>query len=124
MSFLRAWRTTIPKRGEIPESPSIMLVREVVLDPDVRLHAAAAMNELISGVDAKCLEASELRFSDGRRGALLEMHFDQDGVRVVRMQALRIDDDLLTTATFSTAAMLFDEGVRHRYVRSLKSVAV
>jgi hypothetical protein len=131
-------RTTVtfrvpPERGfadariEHPIRPNLVVHRRAGA---VSLAAAVAEVREKLGLSIPGLskiESSELAFADGAVGVLLSYRFPAARVgalEVCQLQALRVDDGVLTTLTLTTEGRHLDDAARAAYRRSLASATL
>jgi hypothetical protein len=105
--------------------PNLTVTRVQVETPDLAAIAARAADELLERIKGiQGLRTTELQFSDGVKGVLLEYAFPVMQFTVVQLQAMRIDGDTLTTLVLCTESSRLTDSVHAQYVASLKSAAV
>ncbi len=105
--------------------PNLTVTRAEVEDPDLEAIAARTSDDLLARIAGiQGLKVSELQFSDGVRGVLIEYAFPVMQFTVVQMQAMRVDGHTLTTLVMCTESSRFTDSVRDTYVESLGSASL
>jgi hypothetical protein len=105
--------------------PNLTVTRVPANGHDLEGVAARSCEELMQRIEGiKGVKASEVVFADGKQGVLLEYAFPVMSFTVVQMQAMRIDDDTLTTLALCTEASRLTDAVHDSYVKSLLSASL
>ncbi len=77
----------------------------------------------IAGIST--IDTDELAFADGHVGLLIQYTMPgHKDFKLAQMQAARLDDDVLTTATLSTELSRLNAATVELYVKSLASITV
>lgn len=105
--------------------PNLTMSRAPLESGDLEGYAAHTLDHLIDRVQGvEGARSSRLLFADGVEGILLEYSFPIMSFEVVQLQALRVDEGVLTKLVFCTEGSLFTGDDRDRAIEMLASACV
>ena len=116
-----------PGMTQLPVRPNLIVQRRKVTMPtDVSRLVAAVCADLvrhIAGISA--IDMDDFTFADGNVGLLIKYTMPaHKEFKLAQMQAARLDDDVLTTATISTELSRLNAEVVELYLKSLASLSL
>ncbi|HEY4220080.1 MAG TPA: hypothetical protein VGO62_02030, partial [Myxococcota bacterium] len=131
------WRIAAPE-SNLKEARAPGMV-QLVIRPNLivqrrRVPANADLNALVAQVCADLVrniqglspvDATGFAFADGKDGSLIK--YTMPGYKefkIAQMQAMRLDDDVVTTASISTELTRLNPAVLEDYLKCLASIAV
>lgn len=111
-------------QSQYPLRPNLIVHRrQIPTGADLDMVAAEICAELVHSIEGmRDLSTNELAFADGHAGRVVQFDFPAGKAATVRQfQALRLDDDVLTTLTLTVDATTLNDERKDSYFQSLAS---
>ena len=110
-------------RVKTPIRPNMIVHRRPEKSADLAAVLAHVQGELLTAVSGiSPIEAADVTFADGKKGALIAYSMPAPkGLEISQLQAMRLDDGVLTTLTVSTERAALTPERKAAYVKALVS---
>lgn len=116
-----------PGMTQLPVRPNLIVQRKKVSKPnDIGKLVAAICADLVRHIAGiSTIDMDDFTFADGNVGLLIKYTMPaHKEFKLAQMQAARLDEDVLTTATISTELSRLNPDTVELYVRSLASLSL
>jgi hypothetical protein len=113
-----------PGMVQIVVRPNLIVQRRKVAVADLNMIVAGVCAELMRNVSGiSPIDTTGLRFADGREGSLLKYTMPgHKEFKIVQLQAMRLDDDIVTSAMLSTEMSRLNAGQLEELLACLASI--